>query len=651
MKGILLCLGLTCYSLLLTGQIPFTRGVNLTSWFQVSAARQIQFSKYTKKDFERIKLLGCDVIRLPINLHAMTGGEPDYLLDPLFLEFLDEVVNWAEELELHIILDNHTFDPATNTDPAIGSTLVKVWTQMAGHFNGRSPFVYYEVLNEPHGIDDATWGSIQQDVIDAIRSVDTEHYIVVGGAGWNSYNNLDELPVYADNKLIYTFHFYDPFVFTHQGASWTDPSMGSLAGVPFPYRSVDMPSTPNDLKGTWVGSAMDNYATDGTLAKVKSLIDIAVNFKNQRGVPVYCGEFGVYIPNSNNDDRVYWYDEVRRYLEEKNIPWTIWDYQGGFGLFEKGTNELFDYDLNVPLLEALAFSVPPQEVYVRKPNTTGFTIYSDNIGEGIFDASDPGHGTLDFYNVDSPQEGTKSIYWTDVTQYNAIAFEFKPDLDLSLLATHDHVLEFWVKGNTPGVMFDVRFIDTKTGPTDHPWRKGKTIDNTLATWDGEWHKVTIPLSALEEKGSWDNAWFPPEGKFDWKAVDRFEIVAEQQALTNIDFWFDDIRVSGEEVPYEEPITSVDEGIANSDLKVYPNPMKENMLIQFSVTDSGPVNISLYTPAGQKIWIVANENFPPGEHTRSWKGDDDRGIPVPTGLYIIEFRAQDKFVRKKLVKVY
>ena len=654
MRKLALCY-LVTISVSLPAQVPFNKGVNLTTWFQASSPRQIQFSKYTRKDFERIKSLGCDVIRMPINLHAMTNGEPDYILDPLFLAFLDEAATWAEELQLHLILDNHTFDPAANTDPAIGPVLVKVWTQMAEHYKNRSEYIYYEVLNEPHGITDTQWSTIQQSVIDAIRTVDTDHYIVVGGAGWNSYNNLDELPVYTDNKLIYTFHFYDPFIFTHQGASWTDPSMVPLSGVPFPYKASAMPATPNELKGTWIESAINGYSSEGTIAKVKSLIDIAANFKNQRDVPVFCGEFGVYIPNSNNSDRVYWYNEVREYLEGKNIPWTIWDYQGGFGLFEKNSNELFDYDLNVPLLEALALEVPPQQPYLKKPKTTGFLIYDDYIGEGIIDASYPGDGILDYYHEQDPKVGTKNIYWTDVAQYNAIAFDFKPDLDLSLLATHDHVLEFSARGSTPGVMFDVRFIDTKTGTTDHPWRMGKTIDNTFALWDGEWHKISIPLKDLEEKGSWDNAWFNPEGKFDWTSVDRFEIVAEHQALTAVDFWFDDIRVSGEEVPYEEPtITGVDEGLNSFNFQVYPNPMKDQLAIQFSLSKSGPLSVNVFSLTGQKVVTVADGIFSTGDHRLSWKDDDNSNNsskPLPPGMYIIELRTQDTLLVKKLLKVF
>jgi endoglucanase len=103
----------------------FNRGVNVSNWFQAGSAREIQFTTFTKKDFEQIKFLGADVIRLPINLHYMTNGAPEYKLDPLFLNMLDQVVDWAEELQIHIILDNHTFDPAVNTSPDVIDPLKK----------------------------------------------------------------------------------------------------------------------------------------------------------------------------------------------------------------------------------------------------------------------------------------------------------------------------------------------------------------------------------------------------------------------------------------------------------------------------------------------------------------------------------------------
>lgn len=527
-------------------EVPFHRGVNLTGWFQADSPRQIQFSKFTKQDFLDIKSLGCDVIRLPINLHFMTSGAPDYTLDPLFLEFLDQVVEWCEELELHLLLDNHTFDVTAGTDVNVDQVLVPVWTQMARHYKDRAAHLYYEVLNEPHGITDARWGQIQYQVILAIHGVDPVHPIIVSGAGWGSYNNLNSIPSYPrDYNLIYSFHFYDPFLFTHQGASWTDPSMVPLSGVPFPYGVGPMPACPPQLKGTWIESSLNSYPNDGTVARVKQLLDIAVSFRDKRQVPVFCGEFGVYKPNSDHAQRVHWYEVVRKYLEEKGIAWTIWDYQGGFGLFELGSNEMFQHDLNVPLAEALGLTSPEQTPFVMTPDEEGFDIYTDYIGPKVREAGYSNNGTIDFYCDVAPAAGKYCIYCTGCDRYSSIGFDFRPDKDLTELVAGGYLFEFWVRGDTPGARFDVRFLDTKTAePQDHPWRMTATIDEKATAWDGAWRLVQIPLRSFKDSGSWDSgAWFNSKGAFDWSAVDRFEIVSEHHSFAGMQFWFDDLRVT------------------------------------------------------------------------------------------------------------
>lgn len=525
-------------------ETPFHHGVNLTGWLQVGSPREIQFTKFTKQDLINIKSLGCDVIRLPINLHFMTDGEPNYTVDPLFFYFLDQIVDWAEKLELRLILDNHTFDVDSSTATDIDEVLVPVWSQMAEHYKDRSPLLYYEILNEPHGISDARWAQIQQEVIDAIRAVDPVHTIVVTGAGWGSYNNLKYLPVYADDNLIYSFHFYDPFLFTHQGASWVDPSLVPLAGVPFPYGVDDMPSCPPELKGTWVQSSLSGYKNDGTVKRVRERIDLAVDFRDQRQVPVFCGELGVYMRNSKDEYRVYWYEVVRTYLEEKGIAWTMWDYQGGFGLFEAGTNELFEHDLNIPLVEALGLTAPEQTPFVLTPDVTGFPIYTDYMAPRVSSFGWLSQGTLDYYWDIDPAEGMYCIYCTGIDRYNTIGFDFRPDKDLTLLVQKGGCLVLWVCGDTPGARVELRFVDTKTDePGDHPWRMGTTIDEKIVAWDGQWHHVRIPLKSLTERGSWDDGWFSAQGDYDWSAVDRFEIVSEHHDWVGMQFWFDDIHVT------------------------------------------------------------------------------------------------------------
>lgn len=614
----------------------FTKGVNVTGWFQSGSAREIQFTMFTKNDFEQIKSLGCDVIRLPINLHYMTNGAPDYTLDPLFLNMLDQVVDWAEELEIHLILDNHTFDPSVDTSPDVIHPLKKTWAQMAEHFKNRSEYIYYEILNEPHGIADATWAQIQQEVIDVIREHDTEHYIVVGGAGWNGYNNLSALPVYADDKLIYTFHFYDPFIFTHQGATWGSPSMASLANVPFPYQAASMPATPNDLKGTWIESAINNYPTEGTINRVRQLIDIAVAFKEQRNVPIFCGELGVYIPNSNNADRILWYEVVTEYLNQKGISWTMWDYKGGFGLFEKNSGEMFDYDLNVPLLQKLNFTVPPQQEYVKKPELKSLVLYDDYPGPRLYNTSYRSSGVLDFY-APNAFSGDYCLCWNDVGQYDAIALDFRPDVDLSKLKDHDFELAFKVKSASPSVKFDIRFLDTKTGPTDRPWRMGKTIDNTVTSFNGQWQEVRIPLKTLEEKGAWDNAWYNPQGLFDWTNIDRIEIVPEHQPLAGISICYDDIKIEGEDI-IEEVVTSIAEEAFLSDVRVFPNPFIEDVTIQSKSMRNTGYEITITNQLGVQLKRISHYTESDGILTATWNRLNEVGQRVPSGIYFVRIKS-------------
>ncbi len=620
------------FFLVIHGQTaPFTKGVNLTNWFQVGSAKQIQFTKYTKQDFENIQSLGCDVVRLPINLHFMTTGAPDYTLDPLFLGFLDQAVDWAEELGLYLILDNHTFDPAEDTDPAIGGVLIKVWGQMAAHFKDRSNLILYEVLNEPHGISDQLWNSIQQDVVDEIRSVDDKHTIVVGPASWNSYNNLAAMPIYEDDNLLYTFHFYDPFVFTHQGASWVSPSMVPLADVPFPYDAENMPSFPTSLNGSWIHGAFNNYNVDGTVSKIKELIDIAVDFQQTRNVPIYCGEFGVYIPNSNQQDRVFWYDQVRQYLEEKNIAWTIWDYHGGFGLFEEDGNGLFEHDLNVDLLGALGMNAPEQTPFQIKPDSMGFFVYSDYIGEKIISASYSA-GDLDFYHTWAPNNDEYSIFWTGANQYQAITFDFRPNRDLSYLVSQDYALDFFVKGDTPGTSFDIRFVDSD-GPNDLPWRIRVTIDNEV-NWDDSWQHLHLKLSDFVEHGAWNGTWHNPIGAFDWSKINLLEIVAEQGPLGEARLWFDNIQITDID---PTQVNAVETSKRLFPVEIFPNPVESVLFLKSEYP--APLQYHLQDAFGRLL--DADDWF--GSHRIDLS-------PYPAGYYFLRLvNKEGEFEMRKIIK--
>ena len=628
---VFLCLLMTSH--VLVGQeAPFHRGVNLTNWFQASGPGQVQYTKYSRTDFENIRSLGFDVIRLPINLHYMTSGEPDYTLDPLFLNNLGRVISWAEELGIYLILDNHTFSVSEATDPEVGDVLNKVWGQMAMTFSDRSEYLCYEVLNEPHGIADASWNQIQQSVVETIRQADTTHFIILGPAGWNSYNNLSAMPVYTDDKLIYTFHFYDPFLFTHQGATWVDPSMAEIANVPFPYEPATMPPMPGQYAGTWVGNLFDTYPLEGTVEKIRELIDIAVRFREERDVALFCGEFGVYQPNSQEADRVRWYDEVSSYLDSMNIAWTTWDYHGGFGIFKKNSDGLFEHDLNVPLLEALGATVPQQTEYEQKADTTGFIIYDDYLSNILREAS-YSDGTLNYFYSDYPNSGDYCILWTGASRYRAIVLDFIPDRDLSLLASEGYALDFMVRGDDPSASFDVRFLDTKTSDSlDLPWRMGMTINDLMVDFDNHWHHLHLPLKNFTERGSWyTDTWYNPRDEFDWSDVDRLEIVPEEQALGEASLWFDQMMITSLDTAQARPDTTgsalsavAGSGGSHFSFSVFPNPTDGQFTICSNISQR--LNYKLFDLRG--VRVLEGDIDPPAQVSI---------YNQPVGVYLLQVR--------------
>jgi len=624
---------------------PFQKGVNLTNWFQVSNAQHINLNRYDRNDFIDLQSLGVDVIRLPINLHAMTSGAPDWQVDPLLLVLLDEVVNWTEDLGLHLILDNHTFDPSVATTATIHQPLAAIWPQLAQHFLDRDSTLYFEILNEPHGIDDVTWNTIQQYVVGLIREVDPDRKLIVGPAGWNSYNNLNAMPIYDDDNLIYTFHFYDPFLFTHQGASWTDPSMVSLAGVPFPGNAASVPACPPDLQGTWVQGSLASYGSYWTVARVQELLDIAIDFGQTRNVPVFCGEFGVMMNNADPEHRVNWYQEVSQYLDAAHVGWTMWDYHGAFGLFELGGTGLFNHDLNAALAEAVGFTPPPQTPFEVVADTQGFYLYDDFIGADIM-GDFYSSGDLNLYATDDPYRGSFAISWTQATQYDRITFRFSPYKDLSQLVAEDHVLTLHVKGEGDPRAFDLRFLDTKTSTGDHPWRMGITLSRSDLNWDGNYEYLQIPLSTLTELGSWDGSWYGPQGLYDWTATDLFEIVAEREDFGSSQLWFDEIRIV-------DPLTASTRealcALASSQLlRNFPNPFNPSTNLEYVLGHSGNVELAIFDLQGRQVESLVMEEQEAGVHRVAWEPSSST---IGAGIYVARLRTeyQESSIKLLLLK--
>lgn len=517
-------------------KLPYSKGLNFSEWLEpVLGFIDGHFNSYGKQDFIDIKNMGVEVVRIPVHFDTFSSGKPDYIVPDTLWNKLDSAVDWSEELKMYVIIDFHNDCNGNSKTPAdIEKRLEKIWPQIAGRYKDRSEYVIYEVMNEPHGIDCKKWGKIQGNMIKLIRQIDKKHSIIVGAADWNSVHELLKLPMYDDDNLIYNYHEYSPFLFTHQGASWSN-DVKRITGVPFPYDKNKMPPLPADATPgeKWI---YNNYPVESSEEKLVEPLDKAVEFVNKRHAALMSNEFGVYMEYAEPEERVNWYRIKGGYLDDRNICRVSWDYRGGFGVFNKGSAAIFPQDLNVELIKAMGYRVPSATGttwFQNAQKNNSYIIYKDGIAEKIlFNSWIPEAGNeCSLYKKDSADEESY-IYVSKADKYRVLQFQFGSSCDFASLVESGASLEFEIRHKEPNFKMSIYFTDSEKSGL--PWRAGifPTVKEIPA--DGQWHKVKIPLSQFSDFGAWDNynqKWHNSQGKFIWTDVANLTFDTADSTIT------------------------------------------------------------------------------------------------------------------------
>src|SRR3546814_20509250 len=82
-----------------------------------------------------------------------------------------------------------------------------------------------EISNEPPDkLTNANLLATLAPALAAIRATNPTRAVVIGGENWSGIDSLATLDLPDDPNVYPTFHYYAPFDFTHQGATWVDPS-------------------------------------------------------------------------------------------------------------------------------------------------------------------------------------------------------------------------------------------------------------------------------------------------------------------------------------------------------------------------------------------------------------------------------------------
>jgi endoglucanase len=207
---------------------------------------------------------------------------------------------------LQVIVVLHHFKEIMDDPAGQAETFAYIWAELSAHWQGAPDGLIFELLNEPHGAL-TTEGAVGLfgDVFQGIRARHPDRWLVLEGGDWARWTELTALPRF-DDRLIHSFHYYDPYEVTHQLAPWA-------ASPPLPARA-------------W-------RAAEGAAAITRDLEAAAQATR----APILLGEFGVYR-GADPATRTAWTGHVRHEAERLGMGWCVWGFAADFRIFDAGAN-------------------------------------------------------------------------------------------------------------------------------------------------------------------------------------------------------------------------------------------------------------------------------------------------------------------------
>lgn len=321
------------------------RGINLSHWFSQAPnySKTHLDTHTTAPDIALIKSMGFDHVRFPIEPAPLLDNTPA-VLNATYLQYVDTALDMILASGLAVVVDIHPSDEfkiRMLRDDRNSETFAQFWRAFAAHLSKRDPErLFLEVVNEPMVEDGDRWHGIQAKLIASIRASAPRHTIIASGHRWSGLPEMLFLEPYADANIIYNFHFYEPFAFTHQGATWAGPHLPFYKNVPYPSSPMAVKSLLDTIEDEPARYNLLRYGEDNwNAARIDRELSAAAAWAAKHRVYITCNEFGAFRRFAKRADRVAWLHDMRVALEKHNIGWTMWDYAGGFAVVDKANGQ------------------------------------------------------------------------------------------------------------------------------------------------------------------------------------------------------------------------------------------------------------------------------------------------------------------------
>lgn len=319
-------------------------GINLGGWLSQCCHETEHYETFIKEeDIKQIAGWGMDHVRIPVDYEVLEteAGEP---IDKGY-GYIKQVLDWCVQYNLNAIIDLHKaygydFNDAGDEEKnnlfaseELQERFVQLWVRIVKEFAAYNN-VAFELLNEVVEKENAdAWNVLIKKAVAAIRGVAKEAPIIYGGIQWNSVKTLKLLEIPKDENIIFTFHFYEPLLFTHQKAYWVK-GMDPEEDIFYP-ESMEYFCEKSKILG-YQGEVVTKAKTKTMGVEfVREMIQEAIDAAQNAGVGLYCGEFGV-IDQAPVADTLRWFQDVHAVFEENKIGCAVWSYKKmDFGLIDE----------------------------------------------------------------------------------------------------------------------------------------------------------------------------------------------------------------------------------------------------------------------------------------------------------------------------
>ncbi|MCX7683579.1 MAG: glycoside hydrolase family 5 protein [Anaerolineae bacterium] len=328
----------------------FTKGVNLGGWLsQYRSDDHEHFRTFiTRRDIEQIAGWGFDHIRLPVDYPVLESDDWPGVYREEGFQYVDACMEWCQAAGLGVVFDlhrapgysfAHTLHHETQrlntlfTVEADQQRFISLWQAIVSRYQDAGVPVIFELLNEVVLPDSAPWNRLVRRTLEAIRSIAPRARVMIGSNQYNAAAELRNLELFDDHEVCYTFHFYEPLLFTHQRAPWVRVAMEYNQPLEYPGTFTGLREF---LQRAPEYRAAYEWLADRPLDRdlLREFLRPAHDFVRETGRELYCGEFGV-IGHADPGSRRRWYADLLALLREDGIGWAVWSYkQMSFGLVD-----------------------------------------------------------------------------------------------------------------------------------------------------------------------------------------------------------------------------------------------------------------------------------------------------------------------------